>query len=465
MHPLLSRQLQRFFKGHEVPAEGPVAQLLEAVSAAYQAADDERALLDRALTESSNELWERNAALLLDMARRERAESERDAFFRTSADLLCIIDERLHFVQLSPSWTSSMGYAADALAGASVQTIIHPEDGERLAATLAAVRAMLRVNDFEVRVRDAHGTWRWVSWAITWDPNRRLVFGIGRDTTAQREMARELAQAQKLEAVGQLASGVAHEINTPVQFVGDNVAFVRDSFSDLLGYLEAVDGVLTSTQRDSLAEAARKADLDYLRDEVPNSLAEAKDGLRRVAELVRALKEFAHPDKPEMEPADLNRAIERSLVLARGELKHVATVSTDFAALPPVRCHVGSLSQVFLNLLVNAAHAVEERARDEKDPAWERRITVRTQLVGDEVLVSVGDTGTGIPEALRERIFEPFFTTKPLGKGSGQGLPLVRNVVVNRHGGRISLDTEPGRGTTFTLHLPLEQPDHAREAA
>ncbi len=442
MHPLLAEQIRQHLG--DAPADGRVAELLAAVSASYQSSDDARQRLQ-------DDIDERSAALLLDIARRDRAEGERDAFFQTSLDLLCILDERLLFSQLNPSWERTLGHPTGSLAGRAAIDFIHPEDHEAVSAD--ELRAAGQLAGRVCRVRAADGTWRWISWAATWDRQRRLIFAIGRDVTAEREMARELAQAQKLEAIGQLASGVAHEINTPIQFIGDNLSFLTQSFRDLDEYLAAIHQVLTPEQRARLAEARKKADYEYLEEEVPRSLSESKDGVRRVAELVRALKEFAHPDTPEKAPADLNRALERSVVLARGELKHLATVDLQLSPLPPVLCHVGGLSQVFLNLLVNAAHAIEERAA--KDPGGARKITVTTQLVNGEVSIAIADTGCGIPEALRERIFEPFFTTKPMGKGSGQGLPLVRNVVIGQHQGRVDIDSEVGRGTTFTLRLPV----------
>jgi two-component system, NtrC family, sensor kinase len=457
MHPLLTRQLKRFLGATPVEPGGPLELLLRAVSDAYVAGDEERALLDHTITEASNELEERNAALLLDIARRDRAEGERDGLFRTSTDLLCILDERMHFSQTSPSWERVMGYQPGALLGKSVLALAHPDDREAAMAEWAPLTNLTggQVQGLERRVRAHDGTWRWISWAGTHDPQRHLIFAIGRDVTVQRELDKERVQAHKLEAVGSLASGVAHEINTPVQFIGDNLGFVAESMNDLLSYLETVEGELTDAQRSKLAPAAKKADLDYLRVEVPKSLSESKAGVRRVAELVRALKEFAHPDRAEMEPADLNHAIERALVLARGELKHVARVDTSFGPLEALDCHVGGLSQVFLNLVVNAAHAIEEREARQPGPEWERVIAVKTWQAGAEVFVSIRDTGCGIPPALLERIYEPFFTTKPVGKGSGQGLPLVRNVVVNQHHGKVELESTVGVGTTFTLRLPV----------
>ncbi len=466
MHPLLKRQLKRAFRDAPVPCAGGLAPLFSTVSQAYRDFDVERGMLEHALAETAKELEERHAALLFDVACRDRAEGERDAFFRTSSDLLCILDERLRFCQLSPGWEHILGREPGLLTGTEATELIHPDDRPKLEVSTRALKsAERRISNFELRMAALDGSWRWISWGVSYDPARHLIFAIGRDTTAERAMAQDLASAQKLEAVGHLASGVAHEINTPVQFIGDNLSFVAESMKDVMGYLAAVDALLTPEQRTRLAEAARKADLDYVREEVPRSLSESKDGVRRVAELVRALKEFAHPDKPEMQPTDLNRAIERSLVLARGELKHIAKVVTHLSPLPPVTCHVGGLSQVILNLVINAAHAIEERAVKEPGPGWERLITVSTETAGGEVCIEVRDTGCGIPDAVKPRIFEPFFTTKPMGKGSGQGLPLVRNVITLTHGGKVEVDSTVGVGTTFRLRLPIGGPGARKVAA
>jgi PAS domain S-box-containing protein len=454
MHSLLARQLRRFFRG-ETPTDPRTLALLEAVSDAYQAADDDRRLLERTLALASQETEERYRALQKDIAARERAESERDAFFLASPDLLTICDAQLRVLQANPSWARTLGRTPQELAGVSFESLVHPDDLERVRGGAQSVVEQGFVRDVEFRISHRDGSWRLVNTAGTIDRQRGLLFAIARDVTDQRQMARELAQAQKLEAVGQLASGVAHEINTPVQYVGDNVSFATDGFQSLFTYLDTVHGVLTPEQKDGLDDAAQKADLDYLRAEVPASLSEARDGLRRVAELVRALKEFAHPDAGEKAPADLNRALERAVVLARGELKHVSRVETKLGELPPLRCHVGGLSQAFLNLLVNAAHAVEERSRAAGVSWKEHCIRASTRVENGEAVISISDTGCGIPDAIRDRIFEPFFTTKPMGKGSGQGLPLVRNVVV-AHGGRIDIESKVGEGTTFILRLPYE---------
>ncbi len=278
---------------------------------------------------------------------------------------------------------------------------------------------------------------------------------------ARLQVETDLRQAHKLESVGRLASGVAHEINTPVQFVSDSVHFLRDATTDLLtmiGHLREVEAsVLNGTPSLEAAEAAayaaETADLPYLIENMPKAIDRALDGLERVATIVRSMKEFAHPDAIEMAPVDLNRAIESTLVIARNEYKYVADVVTDFAVLPPVRCHAGDVNQAVLNIVVNAAHAIADVVSG--TPA-RGRITVRTRLEADEwVVVTITDTGGGIPVAIRDRVFDPFFTTKEVGRGTGQGLAIARVIVVDRHRGELTIDSEVGRGTTFFMRLPL----------
>jgi signal transduction histidine kinase len=278
---------------------------------------------------------------------------------------------------------------------------------------------------------------------------------------ARLQVETDLRQAHKLESVGRLAAGVAHEINTPVQFVSDSVHFLRDATTDLMttiGHLREVEAsVLNGTPSLEAAEAAayaaETADLPYLVEHMPKAIDRALDGLERVATIVRSMKEFAHPDAVEMAPVDLNRAIESTLVIARNEYKYVADVETAFAVLPPVRCHAGDINQAVLNIVVNAAHAIADVVAGTQDRGL---ITVRTALeAGDTVVVTVTDTGGGIPEAIRDRVFDPFFTTKEVGRGTGQGLAIARAIVVDRHRGELTLDSTVGGGTTCHIRLPL----------
>jgi signal transduction histidine kinase len=258
----------------------------------------------------------------------------------------------------------------------------------------------------------------------------------------RRALELELRRAQKLESVGQLAAGVAHEINTPIQFVGDNLRFLHDAFGELLEAVRPAHGAQTP------AEAGM--DVEFLAEEVPLAVAQALEGVERVATIVRAMKAFGHPTEAGQRANDLNEALRNTITVARNELKYAAEVQTDLADLPPVVCNLGDLNQVFLNLLVNAAHAIAEVVAE-----GERgRITVRTRPDGPDVVIVVEDTGGGIPEAVRERVFDPFFTTKEVGRGTGQGLALARTII-EQHRGSIEFETEVGRGTTFTIRLPV----------
>jgi PAS domain S-box-containing protein len=292
------------------------------------------------------------------------------------------------------------------------------------------------------------------------DDNTTTLLVIGSDVTHRKTLEEQFRQSQKLEAVGRLAAGIAHEINTPIQFVGDNMQFLHDAFSDLSKVMEkyhrlrdaAANGE-TGQGLTEVAEAEKAADINYLVEEIPKAIAQSLDGVARVATLVRAMKEFAHPDRKERAAADINAALLSTLTVARNELKYVAEVETEFGDLPLAVCNIGELNQVFLNLLVNAAHAIGDAVNGTGQKGV---IRVRTSLEEDAVLISIADTGGGIPEDIRNKIFDPFFTTKESGRGTGQGLAIAHSVVVDKHGGTLTFASEVGKGTTFFIRLPLD---------
>lgn len=278
---------------------------------------------------------------------------------------------------------------------------------------------------------------------------REMQERIDSQEREHQRLSVELRLAQKLEALGRLAAGVAHEINTPIQFISDNVSFMRDATQDLSQVIKAYQA--GAAQGD---EAAVEVELDYLLEELPKSMERAQEGVRRVANIVRAMKEYSHPGSEARSPADVNRALERTIEIARSEYKHVATVELRAGALPHVFCNIGELNQVFLNLLVNAAHAIEKAGHD----STKGRIRISSEQVGAEVILAFEDNGCGIPAENLDKIFDPFFTTKEVGQGTGQGLAIARSIVVDRHGGSIDVDSEPGRGTRISLRLPLTPP-------
>ncbi len=277
-----------------------------------------------------------------------------------------------------------------------------------------------------------------------------------------RLMDLQLRQAQKLEAIGQLAAGIAHEINTPTQYVGDNTRFLKDAFNSLQKILQSHQGILAAARgkevTPELIAGAEKilesADVNYLSTQVPAAINETLEGVERVSRIVRAMKEFSHPGGKEKSPADINKAIESTTTVARNEWKYVSDLKLELdPSLPPVPCYLGEFNQAILNLVINAAHAIGDAIKSR--PGQKGTITISTRRDGDTVEVRVADTGTGIPENVRPRIFEPFFTTKAVGKGTGQGLSIVYGSIVNKHGGTVTFETETGRGTAFIIRLPL----------
>lgn len=275
--------------------------------------------------------------------------------------------------------------------------------------------------------------------------NERLEEAVAaRTSELESEMQRraqvevELRQAQKLEAVGQLASGIAHEINTPIQYVGDSLYFLREAFKDVMHLAEVG------------AAASADVDLELLKAEVPEAFERTADGIKQVASIVKAMKTFAHNSLDKM-PLDLNAAIHNTLTVARNEYKYVADVTTDLGPVPEVICNAGGIRQVLLNLVVNAAHAIADVVAGSNARG---SIRIASTLHEQVVRISVADTGGGIPEAIRERIFEPFFTTKEPGRGSGQGLAICQSLI-KQHGGKLWFETEIGAGTTFFVELPI----------
>jgi signal transduction histidine kinase len=273
----------------------------------------------------------------------------------------------------------------------------------------------------------------------------------------------QLVQAEKLQAVGQLAAGIAHEINTPIQFIGDGLHFLKEAFAGyqmLIGqYRSTVEGLAlenegaTQALVSELKQIEEDVDLPYLAANVPSSFISCMEGIFRIATVVESMKEFAQPEQREKSPADLNHSLQATLIVAKNDYGSVAEVSTEFGDLPPVLCHVGDMNQVFLNLITNAAHAIGEVVGKAGGMG---KIRITTAREDNHARIDIADSGCGIPEAIRHRVFDPFFTTKEVGKGAGQGLAIARSVVVTKHGGTLTFESEVGKGTTFTIRLPID---------
>jgi len=323
----------------------------------------------------------------------------------------------------------------------------------------------LRVDN--IHYRNADGEERYLGLTITpLNGKDNSILGltiIGADITDRIKFEAQLHQSQKMEAIGQLAAGIAHEINTPAQFVGDNTRFLQDAFNDLIEacnlYKELIKAAESKPLSEEFIQILEKRfgelDIDYLEEEVPLAIQQTLKGVDRITHIVQAMKIFAHPGGIEKEPTEINKEIEKTLIITRNEWKYVAELVTDFdKTLPTVPCHRAEFNQVILNLIVNAAHAIADA--NSENSSEKGTITISSILDGNWAEIRISDTGHGIPEEVQHRIFDLFFTTKEPGRGTGQGLAIAHSVIVEKHNGVINFETEKGKGTTFVIRLPID---------
>jgi len=287
---------------------------------------------------------------------------------------------------------------------------------------------------------------------------------IAADITDRKKLETQLQHSQKMEAIGQLAAGIAHEINTPTQFVGDNTRFFQDAFDDLLQIIKGYERLLDAAKSNSISndiiqqveKCVEEIDLPYLEEEIPIAVEHTLKGVSRITNIVQAMKIFAHPGMIKKEPIDINKEIEKTITITRNEWKYVAELITDFnTALPLVPCFRAEFNQVILNMIVNAAHAVAEV--NKVNPTKKGTICIKTRHEGNWAKIHISDTGAGIPDDIQPKIFDLFFTTKGPGKGSGQGLAISHSVIVDKHNGRLDLKSQEGKGTTFIIELPMTE--------
>ncbi len=276
------------------------------------------------------------------------------------------------------------------------------------------------------------------------------------------KLHQEFAKSQKLESIGQLAAGIAHEINTPIQYIGDNTDFLKEAFEDLAGVVNNHKKLLENLKVnkadpasiDEMESFIDEIDVDYLVEEIPIAINSSREGIKRVGKIVKSMKEFAHPGSHEKVLTDINHCIKTTCTVTKNEWKYVANMNLELAHdLPLVRCNPDEINQVILNIVINAVHAISDKFALESSKAGE--IKISTEKNGDLAEIKISDNGTGIPQKIIDKIFNPFFTTKEIGKGSGQGLAISHSVVVDRHKGKINIESHHGKGTTFIIVLPL----------
>lgn len=424
------------------------------------------------------------ASKLLEDARRSRqharmAQEDLDDVFGNAIVGMVLVDRQRTCTRANRALCALLERSAGEIEGKSLDTLLHPEDARAVTEVVDRLFAgELEEWRSEIRFSQSVPSTSHAELALAVcgrEKTRHHLIAQVVDITArklaeqQRDgFERDLRLSQKLEAVGQLAAGVAHEINTPIQFVRDSVSFVEEGFADILDVLDACVAIqrVAEAGQDippellrAAGDAMEFADLDYLRERIPAALTRSLEGTDRVASIVKALRNFAHPPTTEKAPVDINRVISNTLVVARNEYKYVAEVVTDLGDVPSVMGNAGEFDQILLNLIVNAAHTIEDTVGNSGERG---EITIETKSEFGYVTVTVSDTGGGIPAHVADRVFDPFFTTKEIGRGTGQGLAIARSIV-DRHGGLISFESQTGVGTTFFIHIPVLASDAQRE--
>lgn len=416
------------------------------------------------LEEKSNELQKMNETLSRSAEELARKEARTRQIIDTANDAFISTDIFGTIVEWNVTAEVLFGWSRDEMIGRSIDLVLRPKDNIEADGVLALILNGIgegNRGDMLGQHRDGHVLPVELSISSMAAEDSFYFNAFVHDISSKLNIQEKLHQSRKLESIGQLAAGIAHEINTPTQYIGDNVEFLRDTFEgleelikDYLQLLQAIQSktITESKLRESL-DILEKADLEFTLDEVPAALAQALEGIERVSEIVNSMKEFAHPGTDCMSNVNLNHAIESTATVCRSEWKYISEMKLDLDPnLPMVPCLPGEFNQVILNLIVNAAHAIEEKHGTNQSNGL---ITISTRLADQEVEIRVTDNGCGIPQHVHDRIFDPFFTTKEVGKGSGQGLSLARTVIADKHAGSLSAETKPGEGTTFIIRLPL----------
>jgi len=423
-----------------------------------------RSLAEELLEKKSIELYELNQDL------REREEASR-TILETTGDGIIIVDDAGSIKMLNRAAKVIFGCIEASLIGHNIDELLDPEGDESFSFYLDASEHEPVNTLHETSGIQSDGTRIPIEINLTKAniPDRDMVIISVRDITARREneaewekMEVQLRQSQKLESIGQLAAGIAHEINTPIQFIGDNMRFIKEAFDDIQRLYDTrrrlIEEIKQGKMPHDLIEEAKQVekeiDFEYLRVEAPKAIKQSLEGIERVEDIVRSMKQFSHPGIEEKILVDINSAIESTVTVSRNEWKYYAEMKLNLdPSLPMVPCHPGELNQAILNIVVNAAHAIREKK--DKDEGASGIIAISTSKLASKVKIVISDTGIGIPSKILSSIFDPFFTTKEVGQGTGQGLAITYSVIVDKHGGTIDVESQLGEGTTFTITLPL----------
>lgn len=400
---------------------------------------------------------------------RQRRDQEKKALdavtqWRNAVDafpeMIVIVDSKKKVHRFNKSMLSFVGATAAEFKGSDYkfcnqehqdthETVIKDQKAQKIKSYFAEKKRYIKINIVPYFLPDEE-----VVGAI------HVFHDISLEKNAEKEkeiLYAKLLQTQKLEAVGQLAAGIAHEINTPTQFISSNLRFLEESFTDLSRFMSKIEKHCAKNELspEVLQDKLDELDWDFLQEEIPSALGQSVDGLSRVSSIVKAMKEFSHPGAKDFELVDINNLINVTSVVARNEWKYVADLTLNLdTSIPEILCLSGELGQVVLNLIINAIHSIAEKIKSRPDRD-KGSLVVTTKVKNKYLVITISDDGDGIPKAIQQKVFEPFFTTKAIGKGTGQGLAIAYDVVVNKHGGKLTFDSEQRVGTTFTIQLPL----------
>ena len=410
------------------------------------------------LEEKSRELYQANQELTRSAADLQGQMEKYRSIFEFAAQGIVTVNQERQVKTFNPAAEAIFGTSSTEAVEKDFLTLFCDHDSERVAALLDSPTTIpeellaLR-SDGSERVVEV------VASGVKRSGENELVVLI-QDRTGRQQLETQLRHAQKMESVGQLAAGVAHEINTPIQFVGDNLRFLGNSFEGVERLLHILDKVNQDSVGHQLLNEAleqkrlleQDMDLDFARKEIPEAIQQSIVGIERVATIVQGMKEFSHPGNASPTAVDINGALKSTISVSRNEWKYVADIRTDFdESLPIISGYPGDLNQAFLNIIVNAAHAIEACTNIDRG-----EIVISTSTQHDCVVVEIADNGCGITEKDLQKVFEPFYTTKEVGKGTGQGLSVVHSVIVDKHNGKIEVDSTLGQGTVLMVRLPYE---------
>ncbi|MBU1567426.1 MAG: PAS domain S-box protein [Proteobacteria bacterium] len=458
LHCLISMHVVFDERGETACLEGSLVDITARKLAEEQLANLNQHL-ESLVEQRTGELKGRNAELI---ASEERYRN----LVETMQEGILVLDQDGRLTYVNQQMSNMLGMTAGELIGRECTDFIETKHRKIFETHLKAADGQAALK-FEMNFTraDGHSVATLATPTSLYDGTGQYLgsFAVVTDITHLKQLQTRLLHAQKLESIGQLAAGMAHEINTPNQYVVNNARFLDDAFKEFLEVLTAYQGLFTAIKNGLSVSAAleevekslEKHQLESLFEEIPGAFRDTFEGLERIANIVSSVKRFAHPGQDATALADLNDAIRNTISVSTNEWKYVAKVETDLdPALSPVVCDISAINQVVLNLIVNAAHAIADN-NESRNTADKGTITVQTRNRGDQVEIRIADTGGGIPEDIRNRIFDPFFTTKVVGKGSGQGLAIARTIITESHHGSIDFETEIGRGTTFIIRLPL----------